>query len=141
MRQIFVMVLAFAFQDSAERLRKILNLGRQSMKGSKARTHDCKKTLSRETSVRLLHDLMDHYGSDKGSLGHNYTHLYGIVLRGLRCTIRKVLEVGIGSQNPHGPGSMHQALRSARPDKTIHHYRPGASLRAWRDSMLFLIPS
>ena len=45
------------------------------------------------------------------------------------------------AQNPHGPGSMHQALRSARPDKTIHHYRPGASLRAGRDSMLFLTPS
>jgi len=71
------------------------------------------------------------YGSDKGWLGsapfpyswkrHSYTDFYSKIFQFGRHDIRKILEIGIGTNNPNLPSSM--GLNG----------KPGASLRVWRD--------
>ena len=60
------------------------------------------------------------YGTDKcPQVGHNYTPFYYELLKDKRKTVKKVLEIGIGSPEtmPGGP----------------KHYQKGASLLMWRD--------
>ena len=68
-----------------------------------------------------LGNLFDKYGSDKNRNG--YTPVYESIFKHWRpCSI---LEVGIGTMIPGAPSSM---VGYALPG-----YRPGGSLRAWRD--------
>lgn len=69
-----------------------------------------------------LIDLFHKYGSDKHSGHHNYGHKYENLFASLRTKPITMLEIGIGSVNPNVPSSMNNV-----------GYKPGASLRAWRD--------
>eukprot|EP00929_Paragymnodinium_shiwhaense_P044978 TRINITY_DN23037_c0_g1_i2.p1 TRINITY_DN23037_c0_g1~~TRINITY_DN23037_c0_g1_i2.p1 ORF type:complete len:434 (+),score=47.75 TRINITY_DN23037_c0_g1_i2:151-1452(+) len=71
---------------------------------------------------------LDREHSDKGRLGHYYTRLYDHVLPPRCCAIHSLLEVGIGSVDASLPSSMKKSVVA-----DDGHYRPGASLRAWRD--------
>ena len=66
--------------------------------------------------------LLDAQGTDKGRW---YGGLYGVLLSPIRECIRCVVEIGIGTMIPGAPSSM--------VDWGADNYRPGASLRAWRD--------
>jgi hypothetical protein len=66
--------------------------------------------------------LLDAQGTDKGRW---YGGLYGVLLSPVRECIRCVVEIGIGTVIPGGPSSM--------AGVGADNYRPGASLRAWRD--------
>lgn len=78
-----------------------------------------------------LAELCDQYGSDKGETtpgphpyvwpSHFYTELYELLFGQARDTIRRVVECGIGTNNPDLVSSMGAAGK------------PGASLRVWRD--------
>lgn len=78
-----------------------------------------------------LDDLCDLHGSDKGSATrgphpfpwepHTYTELYEFFLAPRRHATRRLLEVGIGTNDPGVPSNMSNSGR------------PGASLRMWRD--------
>jgi len=67
-----------------------------------------------------LTELMDKYGSDKGTF-HGYTNVYENILNKKRHNIELVLEIGIGTNDPNLPSTMGK------------YGKPGASLRAWRD--------
>jgi hypothetical protein len=69
-----------------------------------------------------LAELFEAEGTDKGPL---YAGAYEALFRARRKQIRRVLEIGIGTLNPAAASSMFGFGAS--------HYRPGASLRAWRD--------
>jgi len=69
--------------------------------------------------VALLGSLFDRYGSDKAR-DHNY-HLFYAGAFEDRCTVRSVLEIGLGTNNPHLVSTMGQ------------FGRPGSSLRAFRE--------
>ncbi len=68
-----------------------------------------------------LRDMFDRAGTDKGC----YAPAYEALLRSRRTKIRHVLEVGIGTILPGAHSSMH--------GWGAKHYRPGGSLRVWRD--------
>lgn len=69
----------------------------------------------------LLCDLALHYGVDKcPGIFHSYTPVYNRLLESRRHLVRHVLEIGVGT-----PEVMNEIVG---PD-----YRPGASLRMWRD--------
>ena len=70
-----------------------------------------------------LAELMNHYGTDKDVNG--YCQLYHTLFDGLRKEPLTILEVGIGTLIAEAPSSM---LGYA-----ARHYKPGGSLRAWRD--------
>jgi glycosyltransferase involved in cell wall biosynthesis len=76
-----------------------------------------------ETDRADLDCLVNRYGSDKDRNG--YTHVYHALFQHLRDRPLKILEVGIGTVLPDVPSSM---AAHALPG-----YRPGGSLRAWRD--------
>lgn len=69
--------------------------------------------------VGFLGALFDQYGSDKAS-DHNY-HLFYAGAFENRSTVRRVLEIGVGTQNPSIVSTTGRAGR------------PGASLRAFRE--------
>jgi hypothetical protein len=64
----------------------------------------------------------DRSGSDKGKM---YGGLYEVLLQPTRYAIKSLVEIGIGTLIPNAPSSM---VGYASAD-----YRPGGSLRAWRD--------
>jgi hypothetical protein len=68
-----------------------------------------------------LATLFAQHGTDK--LGHGYAGLYECLFGERRYRIMRFLEVGIGTVTPGANFTM-----AAHPN-----YRPGASLRAWRD--------
>src|ERR1700730_10847839 len=70
-----------------------------------------------------LDELFDRYGSDKNRNG--YTPVYHALLKHLRDRPMDILEIGIGTLIAGAPSSM---VGFALPG-----YRPGGSLRAWRD--------
>lgn len=70
-----------------------------------------------------LHQLFEEYGTDKAN--HGYAKVYEPLLHDRRDTVLRVLEIGIGTMLPDVPFSM--------VDYVPEHYRPGGSLRAWRD--------
>src|SRR5579863_6369835 len=72
------------------------------------------------TGQSLTH-IFQHYGTDKVG----YAPVYELFLRPYRQKIRKVIEVGIGTLIPNAHSSM---VGWGAP-----HYRPGGSLRSWRD--------
>lgn len=65
--------------------------------------------------------LFDKYGTPKDG----YTAIYEMLFQDQRLEITSVLEIGIGTMIPSAPSSM---VNWALPG-----YRPGGSLRAWRD--------
>lgn len=64
---------------------------------------------------------MTRHGSDKGKDRHNYTTIYSVLFRKLRGQPLRILELGVGTNNPKFPASM------------INGGIPGASLRGWRE--------
>ena len=60
-------------------------------------------------------------GSDKGHRWHNYTTVYSALFKPYRDRPVRILELGIGTNNPEVPCHM------------PGHGRPGASLRGWRE--------
>ena len=70
-----------------------------------------------------LAELFRKYGSDKDTNG--YSHLYSILFDRIRNNNLNVLEIGIGTMVPGVCSSMKYYMPN--------DYRPGASLRAWRD--------
>jgi SAM-dependent methyltransferase len=70
-----------------------------------------------------LADLFNYYYSDKDTNG--YTHLYSILFDKMKNDNLNILEIGIGTMVPNVPSSMKGYMSD--------NYKPGASLRAWRD--------
>jgi hypothetical protein len=68
-----------------------------------------------------IDELFEKYGTDKGC----YASIYHALFKRIRLQIRKVVEVGIGTLIPDAKSSM---VGWGAPT-----YRPGGSLRAWRD--------
>lgn len=63
--------------------------------------------------------IAERYLSDKcPAISHYYTPAYHSILKGLKLSTTVLVEIGIGT-----PSVMH----------SIKHYKPGASLRMWRD--------
>jgi len=73
--------------------------------------------------MQLLGDLFNKYGSDKDRNG--YTVLYQSLFKNLRQQPVDLLEIGIGTMLPDVYYSMHKYA--------LPGYKPGGSLRAWRD--------
>ena len=71
--------------------------------------------------MSILAEIFAKYGTDKGS----YASSYEFFLAAERHSVRRVLEVGIGTLTPGAHSNM-IAFAAA-------HYRPGGSLRSWRD--------
>jgi hypothetical protein len=69
-----------------------------------------------------IKQLLEHSGSDKGKW---YGGLYEVLLQPIRHAVKSLVEIGIGTLIPDAPSSM---VGYASAD-----YRPGGSLRAWRD--------
>jgi hypothetical protein len=69
-----------------------------------------------------IKQLLDHSGSDKGKW---YGGLYEVLLEPTRHAVKSLVEIGIGTLILDAPSSM---VGYASAD-----YRPGGSLRAWRD--------
>lgn len=66
--------------------------------------------------------MFDKYGTDKDALG--YTPVYEVLFANNR-HVRSLLEIGIGT--------MIAGVNSSMVGYGAPHYKPGASLRAWRD--------
>jgi hypothetical protein len=73
---------------------------------------------SPEAAARLG-ELFEEYGSDK-STRHNYHRVYAVLLK-VPASVRKLVEIGIGSNHPSAVSNMGPTGR------------PGASLRGWAD--------
>ena len=71
----------------------------------------------------MLSSLFASHGSDKDRNG--YSSLYNVVFLPLKDAPVSLLEVGIGTMIP----GAHSSMKGYMPDD----YRPGASLRAWKD--------
>ena len=71
-----------------------------------------------------LGELFTKYGTDKDAI-HHYTGLYECLFRARRFDIKSLLEVGIGTLIPEAHSSM--------SGFGLEGYKPGGSLRAWRD--------
>lgn len=84
-----------------------------------------------ENKTGLLNLLCDKYGSDKGEsksdgnpypwLSHTYTDVYELLFQLRRFDVQKVIECGLGTNNPNLASNM--GING----------KPGASLRVWRD--------
>ena len=70
-----------------------------------------------------LSELFNYYGSDKTQ--NNYTPLYHTLLHQLKEEHINLLEIGIGTMIEGAPSSM--------VGYALTGYKPGGSLRAWRD--------
>lgn len=66
---------------------------------------------------------MNRYGSDKDR--HGYTHVYHTLFYPLQLQFLNILEIGIGTMIP--------GVNSSMRNYSLAGYRPGGSLRAWRD--------
>jgi hypothetical protein len=74
--------------------------------------------------MKDLTEIMNRNGSDKGSGHHNYTEYYATLFDPIRNSRMNILEIGIGTNNPHIPSSM---------IGTPGGYNPGSSLRGWKE--------
>ena len=73
--------------------------------------------------MKTLRQLIDNYGSDKNV--NQYTPIYHSIFNPLKNNNINLLEIGIGTMIPNVPSSM--------LGYGIGDYKPGASLRAFRD--------
>jgi hypothetical protein len=78
-----------------------------------------------EKNRESLADCFARYGSDKTANG--YTPTYERIFGPIRDDAIELLEIGIGTMRPNVPSSMVYVYGENAS------YRPGASLRAWRD--------
>jgi hypothetical protein len=75
--------------------------------------------------VATLKEMFDREGTDKGAIW-GYHHIYPLIFpTAFRDTVRMVLEVGIGTMIPGAASTMY--------GWALANYRPGGSLRVWRD--------
>lgn len=72
-----------------------------------------------------LCEMLNKYGSDKGSSGHNYSKFYYDIFKNIKYEYNNIFELGIGTSNPKLPSTMGV------------NYLPGASLRSWRSFFPF----
>lgn len=70
-----------------------------------------------------LSKLFNHYGTDKDQ--HGYTNLYHTLFNHIKEQSLNILEIGIGTMIPNAYSSM--------VGYSLDGYKPGGSLRAWRD--------
>ena len=75
--------------------------------------------------MNKLDFFIEKYGSDKKLSG--YTEVYDLVFDCIRSKVKNLLEIGIGTLDPSCPSSF------VGNPSLYPHYRPGGSLRAWRD--------
>ena len=75
--------------------------------------------------MNKLDFFIEKYGSDKKLSG--YTKVYDLVFDCIRNKVKNLLEIGIGTLDPSCPSSF-----IGNPS-LFPHYKPGGSLRAWRD--------
>jgi len=75
--------------------------------------------------MNKLDVFIEKYGSDKKLSG--YTHVYDRIFDSIRDDVKNLLEIGIGTLDPSCPSSF-----VGNPSH-YPHYKPGGSLRAWRD--------
>lgn len=79
----------------------------------------------------ILTQIMNKYGSDKGSTHHNYTDFYHFLFENLRNKKLNIFEVGLGSIDPNFSFNMTLVQKNS----------PLCSLRAWKeyfpDSQIF----
>jgi hypothetical protein len=80
---------------------------------------DFPKSTKHLSSVNLIKEKFNHYGSDKSNQ-HNYHYVYGVLLSDSSC-ISNIFEIGLGTNNEDVLSNMGA------------HGKPGASLRAFRD--------
>lgn len=73
--------------------------------------------------MKSLRELFNNYGSDKDRNG--YTPVYQSLFQSMRDKDIKLLEIGIGTMIPGEASSM--------VGYALKGYKPGGSLRAWRD--------
>jgi hypothetical protein len=74
-----------------------------------------------EPATEHLHDIFEKWGTDKGP----HADAYELMFAGRRSEVTRVLEVGIGTLIP--------AVNSSMLGYGKAGYRPGGSLKAWRD--------
>jgi hypothetical protein len=72
-----------------------------------------------------LFALVEKYGTDKTLSGYTYT--YSDLFNPIKDNVTSVLEIGLGTLNPHIPSSFAGNVR------LFDFYKPGGSLRVWRD--------
>lgn len=70
-----------------------------------------------------LTQIMQKYGSDKGSTHHNYTDFYHYIFKNLRNKKLNIFEVGLGSVDPKFSFNM----------TILQKYSPLCSLRGWKE--------
>ena len=75
--------------------------------------------------MELLKHYVEKYGSDK--VLSEYTLVYEPAFKNIRNQVKSFLEIGIGTQIPGIPSTF-----IGNPNH-YPHYKPGGSLRAWRD--------
>ena len=75
--------------------------------------------------MNKLDVFIEKYGSDKKLSG--YTQVYDLVFDSIRDRVKNLLEIGIGTLDPSCPSSF------VGNPSLYPHYKPGGSLRAWRD--------
>lgn len=78
--------------------------------------------------MRTLYEIIEHYGSDKNL--SNYTPVYNVLFDPLRDLPVRIIEIGIGTLLPDIPSTF-----IGNPNH-YPHYKPGGSLRVWRDFFL-----
>jgi len=78
-------------------------------------------TEEKKAAAQRLKSVLQQYRIDKANDSHGYHHFYGPMLAAQ--PIERLLEIGMGSTNPE--------IASSVGGGGV--YRPGASLRAWRD--------
>jgi hypothetical protein len=71
-----------------------------------------------------LAELFTKYGTDKEAI-HHYSGFYECLFQARRFDIKSLLEIGIGTLIPEAHSSMCEFA--------LEGYKPGGSLRAWRD--------
>jgi hypothetical protein len=76
-----------------------------------------------------INSLIEKYGSDKTASG--YSSLYQQLFSSIRSKTTTLLEIGVGTMQPEIPSSFKGNLG------LYPHYKPGGSLRAWRDYFEF----
>ena len=72
-----------------------------------------------------LFELVEKYGTDKTL--SKYTYTYADLFKPLKDQVTSILEIGLGTLNPEIPSSF------AGNTQHFKHYKPGGSLRVWRD--------
>lgn len=72
-----------------------------------------------------LFELVDKYGTDKTLSGYTYT--YSELFTPIKDKVTSVLEIGLGTMLPEIPSTF------AGNKRLFNHYKPGGSLRVWRD--------